>query len=200
MHKSYGEKNGIRLATIKVKGKYAFGFLKTETGIHRLVRKSPFNFSKNRHTSFASLFVYPDYENLIKITIDISSVKIDTYKSSGAGGQHVNKTDSAVRLTHIPTGIVVKCQNSRSQYRNKVTAWNMLKNKLYNFEKNKQLIKRKKIENLKSNISWGQQIRSYILDKSFIKDLRTNYQTNDIKGTLDGKIDNFIYEFLKLKV
>ncbi|BCG49433.1 peptide chain release factor 2 [Candidatus Profftella armatura (Diaphorina cf. continua)] len=200
LEKSNGEIAGIKTATLKIKGKYAYGFLKSESGIHRLVRKSPFDSSNNRHTSFSSLFVYPEINNLIKINIDPSDLRIDTYRASGAGGQHINKTDSAVRITHIPTGIVVQCQNDRSQHRNKSEAWDMLKAKLYKLELQYQIKKKKKLEDSKTDIGWGYQIRSYILDQSRIKDLRTNLETKNIKAILDGDLDNFIIASLKQRL
>ncbi|WP_433650372.1 peptide chain release factor 2 [Candidatus Profftella armatura] len=197
LEKSNGEITGIKTATLKIKGKYAYGFLKSESGIHRLVRKSPFDSSNNRHTSFSSLFVYPEINNLINININPADLRIDTYRASGAGGQHINKTDSAVRITHIPTGIVVQCQNDRSQHRNKSEAWDMLKSKLYKLKLQYQIKEKKKLEDTKKDIKWGYQIRSYVLDKSRIKDLRTNLETKNIKDILDGDLDNFIIASLK---
>lgn len=192
-----GEVAGIKSATIKVKGKYAYGLLRTETGVHRLVRKSPFDSANSRHTSFSSLFVYPEVDNSIDVAIHLTDVRVDTYRASGAGGQHINKTDSAVRLTHMPSGIVVQCQNDRSQHRNRAEAWAMLKSKLYELEIKKRTTEQKKLENSKTDVAWGHQIRSYILDQSRIKDLRTNYEICNIKAVLDGDLDEFIIASLK---
>lgn len=197
LEQSSGEIAGIKTATIKVQGEYAYGCLRTESGVHRLVRKSPFNSANERHTSFSSLFVYPEVDNSIDIEIHATDVRIDTYRASGAGGQHINKTDSAVRLTHIPSGIVVQCQNDRSQHRNRSEAWDMLKARLYELELRKRINEQKKLENLKTDVAWGYQIRSYILDQSRIKDLRTNYETGDTKSVLDGNLDQFIEAALK---
>lgn len=197
LEQSDGEVAGIKTATIKVKGEYAYGFLRTETGVHRLVRKSPFDSNNNRHTSFCSLFVYPEVDDSIEIKINVADVRTDTYRASGAGGQHINKTDSAIRLTHIPSGIVVQCQSDRSQHRNRAEAWDMLKAKLYELELRKRMIEYKKLEDSKSDVAWGYQIRSYILDQSRIKDLRTKYEINNIKAVLDGDLDDFILASLK---
>jgi len=192
-----GEVAGIKSATIKVEGEYAFGHLRTETGVHRLVRKSPFDSSGGRHTSFASLFVYPEVDDSIEIDINPSDVRTDTFRASGAGGQHINKTDSAVRLTHIPTGIVVQCQNDRSQHRNRDEAWQMLRSRLFEHEMRKQKEEQQKLEDSKTDVGWGHQIRSYVLDQSRIKDLRTNYEVSATQKVLDGDLDGFIAESLK---
>jgi len=197
MEQSDGEVAGIKTATIKVEGDYAYGFLRTETGVHRLVRKSPFDSSNGRHTSFTSLFVYPEVDDSIDIEINPADLRIDTYRASGAGGQHINKTDSAVRLTHGPTGIVVQCQNDRSQHRNKAEAMEMLKAKLYELELRKRMSEQQNLEDSKTDVGWGHQIRSYVLDQSRIKDLRTNYETGNTKGVLDGDLDEFISASLK---
>ena len=194
---SDGEVAGIKTATVKVEGDYAYGLLRTEAGIHRLVRKSPFDANQGRHTSFASLYVYPEIDEAIDLDINPSDVRVDTYRASGAGGQHVNKTDSAVRLTHIPSGIVVQCQNDRSQHKNRAEAWNMLRSRLYEMELNRQRAEQQKLEDSKPDISWGNQIRSYVLDQSRIKDLRTNFETGNTKAVLDGDLDDFIAESLK---
>jgi len=187
-----GEEAGIKSATVSVKGEYAYGLLKAEAGIHRLVRKSPFDSGNRRHTSFASVFAWPDIDREIEIEIDESDVRVDTYRASGAGGQHVNKTDSAVRLTHVPTGIVVQCQNSRSQHKNRAAAWKMLKARLYEHELARQEEDKQAMEEGKSDIGWGHQIRSYVLDQSRIKDLRTGLETGNTQAFLDGDIDDFI--------
>jgi len=192
-----GEVAGIKSATIKVEGEYAFGHLRTETGVHRLVRKSPFDSSGGRHTSFASLFVYPEVDDSIEIDINPSDVRTDTFRASGAGGQHINKTDSAVRLTHIPTGIVVQCQDGRSQHSNRDVAWRRLRSRLYDHEMKKRLEEQQKLEDTKTDVGWGHQIRSYVLDQSRIKDLRTNYETSATQKVLDGDLDAFIAESLK---
>ena len=192
-----GDVAGIKSATVKVEGDYAFGHLRTETGVHRLVRKSPFDSSGGRHTSFASLFVYPDIDDTIQIEINPSDVRTDTFRASGAGGQHINKTDSAVRLTHIPTGIVVQCQDGRSQHGNRDTAWQRLRSRLYDFEMRKQLEAQQKLEDTKTDVGWGHQIRSYVLDNSRIKDLRTNVEVSATQKVLDGDLDPFIEASLK---
>jgi len=192
-----GDVAGIKGATIKYTGEFAFGLLRTETGVHRLVRKSPFDSGSRRHTSFASVFVYPEVDDNIDIQINMSDVRIDTYRASGAGGQHVNKTDSAVRLTHIPSGIVVQCQNQRSQHQNKDSAMNQLRAKLYEMEMLKQNEDKQAMEDSKTDIGWGSQIRSYVLDQSRIKDLRTNIETSNTQAVLDGDIDKFIEASLK---
>ncbi|MFG6455571.1 peptide chain release factor 2 [Roseateles sp. BYS96W] len=192
-----GDVAGIKSATIKVEGEYAFGLLRTETGVHRLVRKSPFDSSGGRHTSFASLFVYPEVDDSIEIDINPADVRTDTFRASGAGGQHINKTDSAVRLTHIPTGIVVQCQDGRSQHSNRDVAWRRLRSRLYDHEMKKRMEEQQKLEDTKTDVGWGHQIRSYVLDQSRIKDLRTNYETSATQKVLDGDLDPFITESLK---
>jgi len=187
-----GEEAGIKSATVSIKGEYAYGFLKAEIGVHRLVRKSPFDSGNRRHTSFSSVFVYPDIEREIEIDINEADVRTDTYRASGAGGQHVNKTDSAVRLTHMPTGIVVQCQNDRSQHKNRAAAWKMLQSRLYEYELEKQNAEKQALEDTKTDIGWGHQIRSYVLDQSRIKDLRTGMETGNTQAFLDGDIDAFI--------
>ncbi len=194
---SEGEVAGIKTATLKVDGEYAYGHLRTETGVHRLVRKSPFDSSGGRHTSFVSLFVYPEVDDSIEIEINPADLRIDTYRASGAGGQHINKTDSAVRITHGPSGIVVQCQNDRSQHRNKAEAMDMLKAKLYELELRKRMSEQQSLEDSKTDVGWGHQIRSYVLDQSRIKDLRTNFETGNTKGVLDGDLDDFISASLK---
>ncbi|MCY1167765.1 Peptide chain release factor RF2 [compost metagenome] len=194
---SPGDTAGIKGATIKIEGEYAFGLLRTETGVHRLVRKSPFDSSGGRHTSFASVFVYPEIDDSIEIDINPSDVRTDTFRASGAGGQHINKTDSAVRLTHIPTGIVVQCQDGRSQHSNRDVAWKRLRSRLYDFELRKQQEAQQKLEDTKTDVGWGHQIRSYVLDNSRIKDLRTNYETSATQKVLDGDLDQFIEASLK---
>jgi len=187
-----GEEAGIKSATVSIKGEYAYGFLKAEIGVHRLVRKSPFDSGNRRHTSFASVFAYPDIEREIEIDINEADVRTDTYRASGAGGQHVNKTDSAVRLTHLPTGIVVQCQNDRSQHKNRAAAWKMLQSRLYEHELEKQNAEKQALEDTKTDIGWGHQIRSYVLDQSRIKDLRTGMETGNTQAFLDGDIDAFV--------
>lgn len=194
---SSGEVAGIKSATILFEGEFAFGWLRTETGVHRLVRKSPFDSGNRRHTSFASIFVSPELDDDIEIDLDMSDVRVDTYRSSGAGGQHVNKTDSAVRLTHLPSGIVVQCQNQRSQHKNKDLAIKQLRAKLYEVEEQKRRDEMQVIEANKSDISWGSQIRSYVLDSGRIKDLRTNLETSNTNAVLDGDLDPFIEASLK---
>ena len=197
MEETEGDVAGMRSATIKVEGEYAFGHLRTETGVHRLVRKSPFDSSGGRHTSFASLFVYPEVDDSIEIEINPADVRVDTFRASGAGGQHINKTDSAVRLTHIPTNIVVQCQNDRSQHRNRDEAWQMLRSRLYEHEMRKQREAQQKLEDTKTDVGWGHQIRSYVLDQSRIKDLRTNVEVSNTQKVLDGDLDGFIEASLK---
>lgn len=197
MEESEGEVAGIKSATIKVEGEYAFGHLRTETGVHRLVRKSPFDSSGGRHTSFASVFVYPQVDDSIDIEINPADLRIDTYRASGAGGQHINKTDSAVRITHNPTGIVVQCQNDRSQHRNKAEAMDMLRSKLYELEMRKRMSEQQKMEDAKTDVGWGHQIRSYVLDQSRIKDLRTGVEISNTQKVLDGDLDPFIEASLK---
>tara|TARA_B100000941_G_scaffold51380_1_gene32774 strand:- start:532 stop:1575 length:1044 start_codon:yes stop_codon:yes gene_type:complete len=194
---SVGDVAGIKSVSIHISGQYAYGWLRTETGIHRLVRKSPFDSGNRRHTSFAAVFVSPEIDEDIEIDFDISQVRIDTYRASGAGGQHVNKTDSAVRLTHIPTGLVVQCQSQRSQHQNKDRAIKQLKSRLYEMEMQKKEEEIKKIEDTKTDIGWGNQIRSYVLDQSRIKDIRTKHEETNTQSVLDGKINNFIKESLK---
>ena len=194
---SVGDVAGIKSASIHIAGTYAYGWLRTETGIHRLVRKSPFDSGNRRHTSFAAVFVSPEIEDDVEIELDMSKVRIDTYRASGAGGQHVNKTDSAVRLTHEPTGLVVQCQSQRSQHQNKDRAIKQLKSKLYELEMQKKEEEIQKIEDSKTDIGWGNQIRSYVLDQSRIKDIRTKYEETNTQAVLDGKINNFIKETLK---
>lgn len=194
---SEGEVAGIKSATIRFGGEYAFGWLRTETGVHRLVRKSPFDSGNRRHTSFASAFVYPEIDDDIDIEINPADLRIDTYRASGAGGQHVNRTDSAVRITHLPTNIVVQCQNDRSQHKNKDQAFKQLKAKLYEFELQKQNAEKQALEDSKSDIGWGSQIRSYVLDDSRIKDLRTGVENRNTQAVLDGDLDKFIEASLK---
>ena len=197
MEESAGEVAGIKSATIKVSGEYAYGHLRTETGIHRLVRKSPFDSDNRRHTSFASVFVYPEVDDTIEIEINPADLRIDTFRASGAGGQHINKTDSAVRITHNPSGIVVQCQNDRSQHRNRAEAMAMLKARLYEAELRKRNEEKQAKEGQKADIGWGHQIRSYVLDQSRIKDLRTNYEVGNTQAVLDGDLDDFIAASLK---
>jgi peptide chain release factor 2 len=192
-----GDVAGIKGASIKITGEYAFGYLRTETGIHRLVRKSPFDSSGGRHTSFASVYVYPEIDDSIQIDINPSDLRIDVFRASGAGGQHVNKTESAVRITHLPTNIVVQCQNDRSQHRNKDEAMGMLKARMYEYELRKRKAEHDKVEAAKTDIGWGHQIRSYVLDNSRIKDLRTNVEISNTKSVLDGDLDDFITASLK---
>ncbi|MAW35254.1 MAG: peptide chain release factor 2 [Gammaproteobacteria bacterium] len=192
-----GEVAGIKSATLKFNGKYAFGWLRTETGVHRLVRKSPFDSGNRRHTSFASVFVSPEIDDDIEIEVDPSDLRIDVFRASGAGGQHVNKTESAVRITHLKSGVVTQCQNGRSQHKNKDTAMKQLKAKLYEIEIQKKRSEQDNIENEKADIGWGSQIRSYVLDQSRIKDLRTNIETSNTQSVLDGNIDVFIEASLK---
>jgi peptide chain release factor 2 len=194
---SPGEIAGIKSATIKIEGEYAYGLLRTETGVHRLVRKSPFDSSGGRHTSFASVFVYPEIDDSIEIDINPSDVRTDTFRASGAGGQHINKTDSAVRLTHIPTGIVVQCQDGRSQHSNRDVAWKRLRSRLYDFEMRKRMEAQQKLEESKTDVGWGHQILSYVLDQSRIKDLRTSVEISNTQKVLDGDLDAFIEASLK---
>lgn len=194
---SDGDVAGIKGASLKVTGDYAFGTLRTENGVHRLVRKSPFDSNAKRHTSFASVQIFPEVDDSIEIDINPADIRIDTYRASGAGGQHINKTDSAVRLTHIPTGVVVQCQNDRSQHRNKEEAMNMLKGALYNLELSKRNEEKQALEDAKTDIGWGHQIRSYVLDQGRIKDLRTNVEVGNTQGVLDGDLDQFIEVSLK---
>lgn len=194
---SDGDVAGIKSATIHFKGPYAYGWLRTETGVHRLVRKSPFDANNKRHTSFASVFVSPEVNEDIDIEINPADLKVDTYRASGAGGQHVNRTDSAIRITHVPSGIVVQCQSDRSQHRNRDTAMKQLKAKLYEMEIQKRNAEKQKLEDNKADIGWGSQIRSYVLDQSRIKDLRTGVETGNTQAVLDGALDKFIEASLK---
>ncbi|NBY16714.1 MAG: peptide chain release factor 2, partial [Betaproteobacteria bacterium] len=197
LEESEGDIAGIKSATIKVEGEYAFGHLRTETGVHRLVRKSPFDSSGGRHTSFASLYVYPEIDDSFEVDINPADVRIDTFRASGAGGQHINKTDSAVRMTHMPSGIVVQCQNDRSQHRNRDEAWGMLRAKLYELEMRKRMEAQQELEATKTDVGWGHQIRSYVLDQSRIKDLRTGVEVSATQKVLDGDLDPFIQASLK---
>ena len=193
LQESRGEEAGIKSSIIKITGEYSYGWLKRESGIHRLVRISPFDSNKRRHTSFASIWVYPEVEEKIEVKINETELRIDTYRASGAGGQHVNKTDSAVRITHIPTKIVVQCQSDRSQHKNRSNAYAMLKSRLYELELQKRKESENKINSEKKNIGWGNQIRSYVLHPyKLIKDLRTNHETSNATDILDGKIDKFL--------
>ena len=194
---SPGEVAGIKSSSVLIEGDYAYGWLRSETGVHRLVRKSPFDSGNRRHTSFASVFISPEINDDIEIEINNADIRVDTYRASGAGGQHVNKTDSAVRLTHIPTGTVSQCQNGRSQHKNKENALKQLKSKLYELELQKQKEEQQKLEDSKADIGWGSQIRSYVLDQSRIKDLRTSYETGNTSAVLDGNIDEFMRASLK---
>jgi peptide chain release factor 2 len=197
LEESPGEVAGIKSASLKVSGDYAYGHLRTESGVHRLVRKSPFDANSRRHTSFASVFVYPEVDETIEVEINPADLRIDTFRASGAGGQHVNKTDSAIRMTHLPTGIVVQCQNDRSQHRNRAEAMAMLKSRLYELEMRKRNEQRQALEDAKTDIGWGHQIRSYVLDQSRIKDLRTGIEKGDTQTVLDGELGDFISASLK---
>ena len=197
LEESAGDIAGIKSATLKITGDYAYGYLRTETGVHRLVRKSPFDSGNRRHTSFASVFVYPEVDDTIEIEINPADLRIDTFRASGAGGQHINKTDSAIRITHNPTGIVVQCQSGRSQHRNKADALVMLKSRLYEAELRKRNEEKQAIEETKTDIGWGHQIRSYVLDQSRIKDLRTNIEIGNTQSVLDGDLNHFIEASLK---
>jgi len=197
LEESPGEVAGIKSATLKITGEYAYGRLRTETGVHRLVRKSPFDANNRRHTSFASAFVYPEVDETIEVTINPADLRIDTFRSSGAGGQHVNKTESAIRITHLPTNIVVQCQNDRSQHRNRAEAMSMLRAKLYEVELRKRLEEKQAQEDQKTDVGWGHQIRSYVLDQSRIKDLRTGVEIGNTQAVLDGDLDPFIEASLK---
>ncbi len=197
LEESPGEVAGIKSASLKITGSYAYGHLRTESGVHRLVRKSPFDSNARRHTSFASVFVYPEVDENIEVAVNPAELRIDTYRASGAGGQHVNKTDSAVRITHLPTGIVVQCQNDRSQHRNRAEAMAMLKSRLYELELRKLQAERDKLASAKTDIEWGHQIRSYVLDQSRIKDLRTGVEIGNTQRVLDGDLDDFISASLK---
>ncbi len=197
LEQSDGEVAGIKGASLKISGEYAYGHLRTETGVHRLVRKSPFDSGNRRHTSFSSVFVYPEVDDSIEVDINPADLRVDTYRASGAGGQHINKTDSAVRITHIPTGIVVQCQSDRSQHKNRADAMSMLKSRMYEEELRKRNEKKQALEDTKSDIGWGHQIRSYVLDQSRIKDLRTNHEVGNTQAVLDGDLDDFIAASLK---
>ena len=197
---SAGDVAGIKSATVKVSGEYAFGYLRTETGVHRLVRKSPFDSGNRRHTSFASFYAYPEVDDSVEIDINPADLRVDTYRASGAGGQHVNKTESAVRITHLPTNTVTECQSGRSQHKNKAEAMNMLKARLYELEMQNRREEAQAAESEKSDIGWGQQIRSYVLDQSRIKDLRTAYESSNTQAVLDGDLDGFIEASLKAGV
>jgi peptide chain release factor 2 len=197
LEESEGDIAGIKSASLKISGEYAYGYLRSESGVHRLVRKSPFDSGNRRHTSFASVQIFPEIDDSIEVDINPADLRIDTYRASGAGGQHINKTDSAVRITHIPTNTVVQCQNDRSQHRNKAEAMNMLKAQLYQLELNKRNEEKQALEDAKTDIGWGHQIRSYVLDQSRIKDLRTNVEIGNTQGVLDGDLDPFISESLK---
>ncbi len=197
MEETSGDIAGLKNASIKISGDYAYGHLRTELGVHRLVRKSPFDSNAKRHTSFASVFVYPEVDDSIQIEINPADLRTDTYRASGAGGQHINKTDSAVRITHLPTGIVVQCQSDRSQHRNRDEAMSQLRAKLYEHELRKRQAEQQKLEDTKTDIGWGHQIRSYVLDQSRIKDLRTNYEVGNTQAVLDGDLDDFISASLK---
>ena len=194
---SEGEVAGIKSATVKFTGPYAYGYLRTESGVHRLVRKSPFDSGNRRHTSFASVFAYPEVDENIEVEINPADLRVDTYRASGAGGQHVNRTDSAIRITHNPTGIVVQCQSDRSQHRNRAAAMAMLKSRLFECEQQARNKEKQKLEDSKSDIEWGHQIRSYVLDQSRIKDLRTGVETGNPQAVLDGDLDKFIDASLK---
>ena len=194
---SEGEVAGIKSATVKFTGPYAYGYLRTESGVHRLVRKSPFDSGNRRHTSFASVFAYPEVDENIEVEINPADLRVDTYRASGAGGQHVNRTDSAIRITHNPTGIVVQCQSDRSQHRNRAAAMAMLKSRLFEREQQARNKEKQKLEDSKSDIEWGHQIRSYVLDQSRIKDLRTGVETGNPQAVLDGDLDKFIDASLK---
>tara|TARA_Y100001934_G_C12309245_1_gene754072 strand:+ start:406 stop:1317 length:912 start_codon:yes stop_codon:yes gene_type:complete len=200
LEESSGEVAGIKSAALKISGDYAYGYLRTESGVHRLVRKSPFDSGNRRHTSFASVFIYPEIDDTIEIEINHADLRIDTYRASGAGGQHINKTDSAIRITHNPSGIVVSCQNDRSQHRNRAEAMAMLKSRLYEAELRKKNDEKQAMEDSKTDIGWGHQIRSYVLDQSRIKDLRTGIEIGNTQGVLDGGLDEFIQASLKHKV
>ncbi|BBE09832.1 peptide chain release factor 2 protein [Mycoavidus cysteinexigens] len=197
LEESAGEVAGLKSATIKVEGEYAYGYLRTETGVHRLVRKSPFDSSGGRHTSFASVFVYPEVDDSIEVDVNPADLRVDTFRASGAGGQHINKTDSAVRLTHMPSGIVVQCQSDRSQHRNRAEAMSMLKARLYEAELRKRQAEQDKLESNKTDVGWGHQIRSYVLDQSRIKDLRTGVEISNTRAVLDGDLDDLIGASLK---
>tara|TARA_Y100001936_G_scaffold94253_2_gene92792 strand:+ start:23777 stop:24592 length:816 start_codon:yes stop_codon:yes gene_type:complete len=199
LEESSGEVAGIKSASLKISGEYAYGYLRTESGVHRLVRKSPFDSGNRRHTSFASVFIYPEVDDTIEIEINPADLRIDTFRASGAGGQHINKTDSAIRITHNPSGIVVSCQNDRSQHRNRAEAMAMLRARLYEVEVRKQNDEKQAMEDSKTDIGWGHQIRSYVLDQSRIKDLRTGIEVGNTQSVLDGGLDEFIQASLKQK-
>ncbi len=197
LEESEGEVAGLKSASLKISGDYAFGYLRSESGVHRLVRKSPFDSGNRRHTSFSSVFVYPEVDDSIEIEINPADLRVDTFRASGAGGQHINKTDSAIRITHLPTNIVVQCQNDRSQHRNRAEAMAMLKARLFELEMRKRNDEKQAMEDSKTDIGWGHQIRSYVLDQSRIKDLRTNYEVGNTQAVLDGDLDDFIEASLK---
>ena len=197
LEESEGEVAGLKSATLKFTGEYAYGYLRTETGVHRLVRKSPFDSNARRHTSFSSVFAYPEVDDSIEVDINPADLRVDTFRASGAGGQHINKTDSAIRITHLPTNIVVQCQNDRSQHKNRAEAMAMLKARLYEAELRKRQAEQQKLEDSKTDIGWGHQIRSYVLDQSRIKDLRTNFEVGNTQAVLDGDLDDFIEASLK---
>ena len=197
IEQSDGEVAGIKGATIRIEGPYAFGWMRTETGVHRLVRKSPFDSGNRRHTSFASVFVSPEVDEDFDIEVNPADLRVDTYRASGAGGQHVNRTESAIRITHVPSGVVVACQSDRSQHKNRSTAMKMLKARLYKLEVQKRNVEKQKLEDSKADIGWGSQIRSYVLDQSRIKDLRTNVEVANTQAVLDGDLDKFIEASLK---
>ncbi|BCB27737.1 peptide chain release factor 2 [Sulfurimicrobium lacus] len=197
LEESEGEVAGLKSTSLKISGDYAFGYLRSESGVHRLVRKSPFDSGNRRHTSFSSVFVYPEVDDSIEIEINPADLRTDTFRASGAGGQHINKTDSAIRITHLPTNIVVQCQNDRSQHRNRAEAMLMLKARLYELEMRKRTEEKQAMEDSKTDIGWGHQIRSYVLDQSRIKDLRTNYEVGNTQAVLDGDLDGFIEASLK---
>ncbi len=197
IEQSDGEVAGIKGATIRIEGPYAFGWMRTETGVHRLVRKSPFDSGNRRHTSFASVFVSPEVDEDFDIEVNPADLRVDTYRASGAGGQHVNRTESAIRITHVPSGVVVACQSDRSQHKNRSTAMKMLKARLYELEVQKRNVEKQKLEDSKADIGWGSQIRSYVLDQSRIKDLRTNVEVANTQAVLDGDLDKFIEASLK---
>jgi len=197
LEESEGEVAGLKSASLKISGDYAFGYLRSESGVHRLVRKSPFDSGNRRHTSFSSVFVYPEVDDSIEVEINPADLRVDTFRASGAGGQHINKTDSAIRITHLPTNIVVQCQNDRSQHRNRAEAMAMLKARLFELEMRKRTEEKQAMEDSKTDIGWGHQIRSYVLDQSRIKDLRTNYEVGNTQAVLDGDLDGFIEASLK---
>lgn len=197
LEESAGDIAGLKSATLKITAEYAYGTLRTESGVHRLVRKSPFDSNARRHTSFTSVFVYPEVDDSIEVDINPADLRIDTFRASGAGGQHINKTDSAIRITHVPTNIVVQCQNDRSQHRNRAEAMAMLKSRLYEAELRKRQTQQQQLEDSKTDIGWGHQIRSYVLDQSRIKDLRTNVEVGNTQSVLDGDLDQFIEASLK---